>query len=90
MKKVFLISVFVAGSLFAGSYGNNGYSGYGNNSKSSSEQSERGYAKAGDKNYENEQIDKKLYGEKNAYQGSRPGDSDWGERNLKQLNNQDK
>ncbi len=84
MKKVILISVFVASSLFAGSYGNNGYSGYGNNSKAN-EPVERGYAKAGDKNYENEQIDRNLYGEKNAYQGSRPGDSDWGERNLKHL-----
>lgn len=84
MKKVFLISVIVASSLFAGSYGNNGYSGYGNNSKSS-EESERGYAKAGDKNYNNEQIDKSLYGEKNAYQGSKAGDNDWGERNLKHL-----
>lgn len=31
------------------------------------------------------QLDKQRYGEKNNYQGSRPGDSDWGERNLKNL-----
>jgi len=87
MKKI-ILALIVAASLFAGEYGNNGYSGYGNKSKNS--EPERGYAKAGDKNYNNEQIDKSLYGEKNAYQGSRAGDSDWGERNLKHLQEQSK
>ncbi len=89
MKKVFLISIFVASSLFAGWYDRDNSSGD-SDSKSRYNESERGYAKAGDKNYENEQVDKHLYGEKNAYQGSRAGDSDWGERNLNHLMEQKK
>lgn len=89
MKKV-LISLGLIGclSLFAEQYG---YKGYGKTYSDSSEYNnskakiERGFEKPGDANWNNMQIDKSLYGDKNNYQGSRPGDSDWGERNLKQL-----
>ena len=84
MKKIFLVLVFIASSLFAGSYDDDS-SNDSSSSKSRYNEAERGYANAGDKNYENEQVDKHLYGEKNAYRGSRAGDSDWGERNLKHL-----
>lgn len=90
MKKIFLISVLVTSSLFAGWYDRDNSSDDSSSSKSRYNEVERGYAKAGDNNYENEQVDKHLYGEKNAYQGSRAGDSDWGDRNLKHLMEQKK
>jgi hypothetical protein len=85
MKKILMLtglSVF----LFAGQY--QGYGKYdsesGTYNKDKRSSAERGFEKAGDSNWNNMQIDKQRYGEKNNYQGSRPGDSDWGERNLKQ------
>jgi hypothetical protein len=41
--------------------------------------------KPGDDNCINQQQDEQIYGKDNAYQGSRPGDDDWGERNIKHL-----
>lgn len=86
MKRI-LLSIAIGSCLFAGQY--QGYGKYdsesGTYNKNKYGESERGFEKPGDSNWNNMQLDKQRYGEKNHYQGSRPGDSDWGERNLKQL-----
>lgn len=88
MKKI-LLTISIASCLFAGQY--QGYGKYdsesGTYNKNKYDSQDRGFEKPGDSNWNNMQLDKQRYGEKNNYQGSRPGDSDWGERNLKNLMN---
>ena len=86
MKKIIIIGCLTTSSLFAGWYDdNNRKSSDSFSSSNSSDYSSRGYSSAGDDNYANEQIDEKLHGKQNHYQGSRAGDDDWGDRNLKRF-----
>lgn len=58
--------------------------------KNSSSQPQRGYAKPGDNNYINEQQDNYVYKQNNSYQGSRPGDSDFAERQQRDMLRRDR
>ena len=86
MKKITLIGL-LAVSLYAGGYYNSNSGYYNSNSNNGyyNSQPDRGTEKPGDDNYINQQQDEMIYGKRNAYQGSRAGDDDWGERNMKQL-----
>lgn len=87
MKKVILSLVAVASMVFA--YDSNFGSQYNmkDYSKSSDSYSNpsRGYEKPGDSNYNNMKTDEYIYGKNNSYQGSRAGDSDFSERQMKNL-----
>jgi len=84
MKKITLIGL-LAVSLFAGWYDNDNSNNNDNSYDYGNSQPDRGMEKPGDNNWINQQQDEQIYGKDNAYQGSRAGDDDWGERNLKHL-----
>ena len=91
MKKSILVLcvIFFSAGLFAEQTPY--YKQYGSlKSSSSSSQPQRGYAQPGDKNYLNEQQDNFLYGKNNSYQGSRPGDSDFSERQQRDMLRRDR
>lgn len=84
-KTVIVVGVILAySSLFAGWYDNKPSSNH-ERVQNQRQEPQRGYEKPGDSNYLNNQIDSSIYGKNNPYQGSKPGDSDYGDRVVKGL-----
>ncbi len=85
-KKIIFFTMFI-GYLFAYdyNYGSNGSDNYSNDSYKSTPS--RGSEQPGDENYNNMKVDEYIYGKNNSFQGSRPGDDDYSDRQMNYLMN---